>query len=82
MPDCPGLLNLATISGYYAQLTGVLAGFAFTAPRRTTRRVGAVRPVPLDQPIGGRHLLTGPIGLAQPTTQPRHSTRDRQHSPA
>jgi hypothetical protein len=31
MPDCPGLLNLATISGYYAQLTGVLAGFAFTA---------------------------------------------------
>jgi hypothetical protein len=29
--DCPGLLNLASIAVSYAQLTGVLAGFAFTA---------------------------------------------------
>src|SRR5580698_2559783 len=28
---CPPILDFATISGYYAQMTGVLAGFAFTA---------------------------------------------------
>jgi hypothetical protein len=28
---CPGLIDIAAISGYYAQMTGVLAGFAFTA---------------------------------------------------
>src|SRR5262249_31986963 len=30
-PDCPGLRDLAATSGYYCQMTGVLAGFAFSA---------------------------------------------------
>jgi hypothetical protein len=29
--DCPGLTNIAVAAGYYAQMTSILAGFAFTA---------------------------------------------------
>lgn len=29
--ECPGQANLAAVAGYYAQMTGVLAGFAFTS---------------------------------------------------
>ncbi|NJC86589.1 hypothetical protein [Planosporangium mesophilum] len=29
--NCPGVIDIVKIAGYYAQMTGVLAGFAFTA---------------------------------------------------
>ncbi|MFF4810983.1 hypothetical protein ACFY03_22495 [Micromonospora chersina] len=29
--ECPALINISTISGFYSQMSGVLAGFAFTA---------------------------------------------------
>ncbi|MFG3557246.1 hypothetical protein ACGGAQ_22950 [Micromonospora sp. NPDC047557] len=47
--DCPSLINIAVISGYYSQMSGVLAGFAFTAmvfllrPAKRTRREGRKR---------------------------------------